>query len=444
LDARARQAWFSAIRRHARRASLVLLILTVVIGSVLARRFWVQSHPPSYGMALGVLDDGTVTQVSRPVEFIGHSRVIAGGSSSEELAARQYHWLKSGRVPEIAELNRSTMVEDALLDLKTLSVTHGVPVAGWEAAWRYVWPRDSALAAGALARTGHRDDAYAILDFLEAVQPSDGIFQARYLPDGTGTPDGRSVQLDGTGWALWALSQVAAQEGTDADRRVLIERYSKLLRRSSSTLLALTANGSRLPPVSADYWETKETKTTLATCAAILMGLRSSQMLYDLLKSPQRDVLGEAADNFQHLVLEAFAPDGFPRHLGGSRQSVDLGVALLLPPFGNVADARVLTSWRTSNRYMARPAGGLAPGGSWRRDGISWTSPTSIYAIVEACQGMRSEAVARLQWLDGHRTSLGSLPEKVLASGSPASVAPLGWTAAGVIYAVGVLQHGCR
>jgi len=435
----------SAIRRYVRRASLVLLILTIVIGPVLGRRFWVQSHPPLYAMSLGLLDDGAVTQVSLPVEFIRGSRVVVGGgSSSEELAAQQRHWLKSGSVPAITELNPSTMVEDALLDLNTLSLAHGVPVTGWEPAWRYVWPRDSALVASALARSHHREDAFAILDFLEAVQPSTGIFQARYLPDGSGTPDVRGVQLDGTGWALWALRQVVVQEKTDSDRRLVIERYSKLLRRSSETLLALTANGSRLPPVSADYWETKETKVTLATCAAILMGLRSSGTLYSLLKSPQVGALEYAADNFQHLVLEAFASDGFPRHLGGSRQTVDMGVAFLLPPFGNVTDTQVLQTWRASTRYLARPAGGLAPGGSWRRDGISWTVPTSIYAIVEACQGMRSEAVSRLQWLDSHRTPLGSLPEKVLASGSPASVAPLGWTAAGVIYAVDVLQDGCR
>jgi glucoamylase len=444
LDARARESSVSAIQRHVRRASVILLILTIVIGSVLARQFWVQSHPRLYGSSLGILDDGTVTQVSLPVEFIGHSRVLAGGASSEERAARQHQWLRAGTVPEIAELERSTMVEDALLDLNTLSLTHGVPVTGWEPAWRHVWPRDSALVAGALARSHHTADAYAVLDFLQAVQPDTGEFQARYLPDGSAPPDGRGVQLDGTGWALWALRQVVEQESNEADRRVLIERYSKLHRRSTETLLALTASGSAMPPVSADYWETKETKVTLATCAAILMGLRSSQALYELLKSPQASALKQAADNFQQLVLGAFASDGFPRHLGGSRQSVDMGVALLLPPFGNVTDPQVVHAWRKSTRYLARPAGGLAPGGSWRRDGISWTLPTSVYAIVEACLGLHSEAVARLHWLDSHRTPLGSLPEKVLTDGTPASVAPLGWTAAAVIYAVDVVQHGCR
>ena len=34
---------------------------------------------------------------------------------------------------------------------------------------------------------------------------------------------------------------------------------------------------------------------------------------------------------------------------------------------------------------------------------------------------------------DAHRTSAGALPEKVLADGSPAAVAPLAWTAATVL-----------
>ena len=38
-------------------------------------------------------------------------------------------------------------------------------------------------------------------------------------------------------------------------------------------------------------------------------------------------------------------------------------------------------------RLMLRPAGGLAPGGSWRDDGISWTTATSSYALAAAALG---------------------------------------------------------
>jgi glucoamylase len=47
--------------------------------------------------------------------------------------------------------------------------------------------------------------------------------------------------------------------------------------------------------------------------------------------------------------------------------------------------------------------------------------------------GHREEALGRLRWLDQHRTAAGSLPEKVLRDGQPASVSPLAWTAAAVV-----------
>jgi GH15 family glucan-1,4-alpha-glucosidase len=53
--------------------------------------------------------------------------------------------------------------------------------------------------------------------------------------------------------------------------------------------------------------------------------------------------------------------------------------------------------------------------------------------MTAAFLGERDEALARLRWLDQHRTAAGSLPEKVLSSGQPASVSPLAWTAAVVV-----------
>ena len=43
------------------------------------------------------------------------------------------------------------------------------------------------------------------------------------------------------------------------------------------------------------------------------------------------------------------------------------------------------------------------------------------------------EGESVLDWLTEHRTSAGSLPEKISADGDPVSVAPLSWTAANVI-----------
>ena len=395
-----------------RRVSAAFFALLVLGCCYLAPRFWEQSHPPL---------DATTLAIPREA---------------------QASWLAAGRVPKIEELAGSTMARDALLDLNTLSRLNGVPVAGWAPAWQYVWPRDAAFAASAFGRTGHFDDAERILQFLQDSQPTSGTFEARYRPDGSGPPDQRGIQLDGSGWAIWALDQVASELPTASLRRELITGFQPLLDRSVAAILHSVRDGSTLPPPSPDYWERPGRRVTLATCSVLLAGLRSAERLYQAI-GQRRPALASAADRFEQTVLTTFSPDGFPRHPGGPPKSVDLGVAFLLRPFAGVTDPSAVQAWRRSPTFMRRPAGGLAPGGSWRRDGISWTPTVASYAMVEACEVPRERAVARLRWLDQHRTTAGYLPEKVRADGSSASVAPVTWTAAAVVITVDELEHGC-
>jgi glucoamylase len=384
-------------------------------------------------MALG--RGGEIVKVFDADDLVPGTRVLAGTPDSTRLAAEQRAWLASGTVPTVPELGSSTMVRDALLDLHVLSHPYGVAVAGWAPPWRYVWPRDSALVATALARTGHLADADRVLTFLERSQPENGIFAARYRPDGTGVPDGRGPQTDSVGWALWALQQVV-QTLPSAEKRPFVERHRQLLDSSARAAETLLDNPRSLPPASSDYWETSERKLTLSTAALLHAGLRSAADLYAELGEPEQSRQADAlATRTAAAIQRAFGPRGYPRVAGGSPSSVDLGVSYLLPPFAATADEGVLQIWRASAARMARPAGGLAPGGAWRRDGVSWNTATSSYAMTAAFVGPREVAVARLGWLDQHRTALGSLPEKVLADGEPASVAPLAWAAAAVIIA---------
>ena len=172
----------------------------------------------------------------------------------------------------------------------------------------------------------------------------------------------------------------------------------------------------------------------MSTAALLAAGLESAGGLYALVGdvSAQRTA-ADATERLRTSIMINFGRSGFPRRLGGRSDSVDLGVNFLLPPFTAQADPSVIAAWRQAGSAMNRPAGGLAPGGSWRRDGISWTNVTATHALTAAALGERTSALARLDWLDRHRTVAGSVPEKVLADGSPASVAPLAWTAAAVI-----------
>lgn len=424
-------------------AGLALMLALVLCGSAASASTVRTSVIALDSQTVGVGVDGQVGPVTRREQLLPASRVLAGTpDGSRELAAERA-WLASGTVPRVAELRDSTMVRDALLDLRTLGLPSGVPVAGWHPAYRYVWPRDAALAAAALARTGHLTEAETVLDFLQRVQPPSGVFAARYRRDGGGVPDDRAPQLDGVGWALWATAAVA-DELPKSQRAPFVDRYRTLLDRSSAAALAAVENADGLPGPSSDYWERRETRLTLATAALVRAGLQAAGPLYesavDADARTQGRLTAAAADRLGSSITSGFAADGYPRYRGGSARSTDLGAAFLLPPLANDTDPAVLAAWRRGGTGMLRPAGGLAPGGSWPDDGVSWTTATSSYALTAAAVGDRPTAVAWLRWLDAHRTAAGSVPEKVLADGSPASVAPLAWSAAAVVLAAADLQ----
>ena len=412
---------------------LCLALLLTAGGVILARVAPQDADIPLASETVAVGPAGVSEVLPGGQDIVPGTRVLPGPGSAAAAAAERA-WLAAGTVPVVPGLGAdSDLVRDALLDLHVLTATYGVPVAGWTGPWRYVWPRDAAFAAVAFARTGHDDDAERVLDFLGRVQPGSGVFQARYLPDGSGVPDDRGSQLDGSGWALWATAEVA-DALPPARRAAFVVRHRLLVDRSTSAVLAAVAGPSGLPPASADYWEVRERRTTLATAAVLRSGLEAAVRLRIIAgdgPAAARAAAGEA--RLSAAIAREFAPHGYPRRLGGRADSVDLGVAFLLPPFAEAVDPAAYARFETAPAQLARPAGGLAPGGSWRRDGVSWTPTTATWALVAASSGDRAQALSRLRWLADHRTAAGSLPEKVLADGRPAAVAPLAWTAAAVV-----------
>jgi glucoamylase len=420
-------------RKRRQLVTILCLLVIAMIGSsgLLAHRNRVTTLPLD-AVAVAVGPGGGLVEVAGADSLVPGSRVLAGMPDSLDLAREQAAWLAEGTFPRVAGLD-SDMVAVALLDLHVLSQPYGVPVAGWSQPWRYIWPRDSALVASALSRTGHYADAERIVGFLQQVQPESGLFQARYLPDGSGVPDDRGIELDGIGWALWATDQVAA-ELSPADRTAFLERHQRLIDRSTEAALRSISTPSALPSASADYWEVKEKRLTLATAAVVYAGLESSAQLYRVLGDFEHaDAAAAGATRLRTAIKKDFGHNGYPRHLGGASDSVDLGVDFLLPPLTSDIDQTVARAWDRAAPLMARPAGGLAPGGSWRRDGVSWTNATASRAMTAAFIDHRDEALTRLRWLDQHRTAAGSLPEKVLPNGQPAAVSPLAWTAAAVV-----------
>lgn len=347
-------------------------------------------------------------------------------------AASRDEWLAVGRVPG-AGTRWEDMSRTALSDLRELVRPNGAVLAGAADRWQYVWPRDSAFVAVALAETGHPEEAARVLGFLDRLwlDPDQG-FEARYRLDGSGPPDDRERQLDGCGWVLWALERVHA-----AGDRALADSFAALQDRCTDHLLAVTDRGHSLPPDSPDYWEVGEWRTTLGTAAPVLAGLSHSANLYAARGLADR--AGPVRTAATRLAVTVHRHFGLEYERYGSMGGLDGAVAMLMPPFSPERHG-VVAAWDRYQVEALRDAGGLAPGTSWKQDGVSWTPETALVAYTAAASGRRGTAAYWLDWLDEHRTPWGSLPEKVTARGRPAGPGPLAWTAALVVLSLAELD----
>lgn len=431
-----------------RRWSVLALGAVLPLGSVAAGSYRAAEKPvPLYADGIAVSGDGSrhLVPVRSAVQYLPGTRVLDLERSSPHarrsalrLARAQRSWLAAGRVP--GQYGRwGDLVTASLLDIHALTLPNGASVAGWSARWRYVWPRDASFVAVALAATGHHADAVRVLTFLQSVQGADGTFHARYLPDGSGPPDGRGVQADGPGWALWAVAELVERAPDDRWVYAALQRLRPMIDRSTERLLADARTPTGLPSASSDYWEVDETVLTLGIAASALAGLSSAASLYARAGVRDKSAAARlAADQLAAGIQRHFGPDGYPRHLRGVER--DAAITFLLPPFVDRRLAGVDETPDMARTELRRPAGGLAPGAGWKDDGISWTPETALFALTAATTGRQAEAEHWLDWLDSHRTRLGALPEKVLADGSPAGVAPLAWTSALVVLTVAALD----
>jgi glucoamylase len=343
------------------------------------------------------------------------------------VAAEERAWLAAGTVPGSSAAEREAAAR-SLLFLRLLVRPGGAALAAQTPYWAYVWPRDASFTAAALAVTGHRREAAAVLGFLAGTQRPDGTWPARSHPDGRPVTDGRPAQLDATGWVPWA-AWLATDQGRDTE---LATRLWPAVR-AAADHAAASLGPDGLPPAGPDYWERRERAPTLGTAAALLAGLRSATRLADHLgarPAAGRQVRWQrAADRLNRGVRERFGPGGFQRYPAGG--GPDAAVTWLAPPFGPpdpVVGRAVRTTWR-----RLTVAGGAVPGRPWLGSD-PWTPATASFALAAMASGDRPAAEARLAWLLGHRTALGAFPERVgRDDGAPRSVAPLAWTHAIVL-----------
>jgi glucoamylase len=365
----------------------------------------------------------------------GGAHLVAGGQVGSQAADTEpfRSWLESGDRPDPTS-PYAALATTALTDLHALTLENGGVLSSFRRSWRYVWPRDTAFAAVAFARTGHLPDALRALSFLQAVQAPDGSFEARYRPDGSGPPDDRGVQEDAPGWVLWSVDAVLAAAPED-HRAEIARSVAPLVDRSVARLLARTARPGALPAPSSDYWEQRESRLTLGIAAPTLVGLLAGSRLLQARDPDTAHVAATRADTLRGSVELEFGISGYSRYAGG--RGPDAAVTFLLPPYVDTPQPGALSVAKGAPGALRQPAGGLSPGATWpRHDGVSWTPETALFLVAAAESGDAAQANGWLAWFAQHVSPQRSIPEKVDAHGRAGDVAPLAWTDALVLIAM--------
>jgi hypothetical protein len=279
--------------------------------------------------------------------------------------------------------SRSVRVLVALTDRRS-----GAMIAGEPEGWDYVWPRDTAAGALALAAAGLRPEARRVASFLSNI---DTDRAARFYPDGSTVP-GRPTAGDAAGWVALAEQAVRGQGRT------------------------VLPNGRVATPGqdSADDWRDRQ----------------------DYGENVTGDLLGNAiaAGWPANEIERSFLTDrGLAREHGHSELDSAAAWAITLFPSRDLRAAvrsTLLRFTRESSPYGIPPIEGWTPG-------QVWTAPTawSAWALVEL--GETRAADRLLAELHNSETAHGTLPERVDAStGAPASTTPLAWSHAFAILAL--------
>jgi hypothetical protein len=333
-----------------------------------------------------------------------HLSPVCGDKCVRIQAASDRRWLRrsrplgSGAPPWAREMyERSLLVLHALTDRRTGAVS-----AGARDGWAYVWPRDAAAAAIALAAAGHQAEAELIVQFLLGA----GIEQAaRFNGDGSPVP-GRGPQGDAIGWVA-AAAKATGIAGS--------------ARQAAHILAGGQPIAWRDRP---DYWE---------------QGL--GDYLGNALASPSPQV-----SDFTPFIggLKSDTPPqrGLVRDAGDPGSGLDSAAAWGVRPFPHPALYPAIR--RTLNELVA--AGGrfgITPGEGWDGGEDPWSAPTAWSAWSLTALGERRQALRLLRALRRSATPAGMLPERVDAeTGVPRSTTPLAWSHAFAILALRELWSG--
>ncbi|MET0304859.1 MAG: glycoside hydrolase family 15 protein [Solirubrobacterales bacterium] len=323
-----------------------------------------------------------------------------GGDETRAATERDRRWLAQAKpLGDATPRWAMRLYGRSLLVLRAAVGRDGGAVAGARAGWAYVWPRDAAIVAIALASAGYRAEARRVARFLLDLELGTA---ARF--DLAGEPvDGRAAQGDAAGWA--AAAALAAGIGA---------------RPAQSGWRGL-----------ADYQE-KDGGDYLGNAIA-------SAFADDEKESDRAAALGQGRE-----IARRFAAQrGLVRVASDADSGLDSAAAWAVRPFPQPA---LFPAARRTLLHLAaerKSRFGLVPSESWDGGEDPWTAPTAWTAWSLAALGERQAALRLMADLRRAATPLGLLPERVDAdTGLPTSTTPLAWSHAFAILAIRELWPG--
>lgn len=328
--------------------------------------------------------------------------------------------------------------------------------------YSYLWPRDGALVADALIRTGYSEPSQRFFNFCGRVLESGGFLLHKYNPDGTLASswhpwlrNGREalpIQEDETALVVWALWKHFARF---REIDFIKPLYRPVVRRMGDFLVRYRDPVTGLPRPSHDLWEERWGVHTF-TVAAVIAGLQAAgnfTSAFGEIDASSRYF--QAADEIREAMVKHLYNEELGRFARmGTREgdgykldmTVDASLAgLFMFEALGARDPRVESTMKAVREklWVKTKVGGVAryendyyhqvsrdienvPGNPW----LICTLWMAQYEIARATSMQELErALEYLKWAASRALPSGILAEQVHPyNDTPISVSPLTWS----------------
>ena len=336
--------------------------------------------------------------------------------------------------------------------------------------YSYMWGRDGAFVAAALAKAGYTHVCMKFFDFCARVLSEEGYLYQHYNPDGSLASnwhpwlvEGKEVlpiQEDSTALILWALW---IHYESSKDIEFIRPFYNMLIKKSADFMVAHRDPDTKLPIPCYDLWEERFGVHTY-TVASVIAGLRAAAnfaklfldtSLAEKYDKTAEEIKGGLTKHLYHTGLKRYARSGYRKGKGYKLDEViDVSLSALiflgvLPP----KDPRMVETMEAIHQqlWLKTPIEGCArykndvyhrpddspediPGNPWFISTL-WLAEYYI-ARSESLHELR-EAIPYLEWCAKNALPSGVLAEQVHpVNGAPLSVSPLTWSHSSFVWTV--------